>query len=59
MKAFWIVAEGAASDWTAASWCMHQDPALGDRPTVEWLRAGNDPERVLTIARQDAARLAQ
>jgi hypothetical protein len=59
VAAFWIVAEGAASDWTAASWCVHSEPALGDRSAVEWLRAGNDPERVLTIARQDAARLAQ
>lgn len=59
VKAFWIVAEGAASDWTAASWCVHSEPALGDRSAVDWLRAGNDPERVLTIARQDAARLVQ
>jgi hypothetical protein len=59
VAAFWIVAEGAASDWTAASWCVHSDPALGDRSAVEWLRAGKDPERLLTIARQDAARLAQ
>jgi hypothetical protein len=59
VTAFWIVADGAASDWTAASWCVRTDPALGDRSPLEWVRAGKDPERVLQIARQDAARLTR
>lgn len=59
VTAFWIVAGGAASDWTAASWCVRTDPALGNRSPVDWVRAGRDPERVLQIARQDAARLTR
>jgi len=59
VAAFWIVAETAASDWTAASWCIRSDPALEGRSPAEWARAGKDRERVLQIARQDAARLKQ
>ena len=59
VAAFWIVAEGAASDWTAAAWCMRTDPALKGASPVAWARAGKDPELLLRIARQDAARLSQ
>lgn len=59
VAAFWIVAEGTVSEWTAASWCVRSDPALDDGSPVAWIRAGKDPERVLRIARQDARRLEQ
>lgn len=59
VEAFWIVAEGAVSDWTAASWCVAPDPALDGSSPLKWTRLGGDPERLLQIARQDAARFAQ
>lgn len=59
VRAFWIVAEGAASDWTAASWCVHRERGLDDLSPAQWARAGRDAERLARIARQDRARLAQ
>ena len=59
VSAYWIVADGAVSEWTAASWCVTPDEALGGMSPVEWTRAGNDRDRLLAIARQDAARLAR
>jgi hypothetical protein len=59
VAAYWIVADGAASEWTAASWCVARDEALERRSPVEWAREGRDPDRLNRIARQDAARLAR
>lgn len=59
IAAFWIVADAAASGWTAASWCVTPDPALNGRSALDWARAGDDPERLLALARQDARRLGQ
>jgi len=57
--AFWTVAEAAATDWTAASWCVAPDDALEGRSPVQWARDGGNPERLAEVARQDAARMAQ
>jgi hypothetical protein len=57
VSAYWTVADGAISDWTAASWCVTSDEALSGMSPVDWARAGNDPDRLLAVARQDAARL--
>lgn len=59
VAAFWTVATGALSDWTAASWCVSGDEALEGRSPARWAREGRDPERLARVARQDAARLAQ
>jgi hypothetical protein len=57
--AYWTVADGAANQWTAASWCVSPDPALQGTSPAQWAKARKDPERLLTVARQDAARLAR
>lgn len=59
VAAYWIVAGATVSEWTAASWCVATDPALEGRSPLQWARARKDPERLLRVARQDAARLAQ
>jgi hypothetical protein len=59
VTAFWIIADAVVSDWTAASWCVTADPALDKKSALEWARGQGDPEQLLRIARQDAARLAQ
>jgi hypothetical protein len=57
IDAFWIVASAPVDAWTAASWCVADDDALDGASPVAWARAGRDAERLLRIARQDAARL--
>lgn len=59
VSAFWIVADGALSEWTAASWCVTPDEALDGLSPLEWARAGKDPEHLFAVARHDAARLAR
>jgi hypothetical protein len=59
VDAYWTVADAAASDWTAASWCVAPDEALEGRSPAQWARDGGDSGRLDRIARQDAARLAQ
>lgn len=59
VEAFWIVADGAGDGWVAASWCVTTDEALGGVSPVAWVRHGGDPERLATVARQDAARFAR
>jgi hypothetical protein len=59
VAAFWVIADAAASEWTAASWCVSSDPALDDKCPREWAQANGDSERLLRIARQDARRLSQ
>jgi hypothetical protein len=58
VKAFYTVSEGL-DDWSAASWCVHREPALADLSPVQWAKAGKERERLTRVARQDAARLAQ
>jgi hypothetical protein len=59
VSAYWTVADGALSEWTAASWCVTADEALGGMSPVDWSRARKDPDLLLALARQDAARLAR
>lgn len=59
ISAFWTVADGAISEWTAAAWCVAPDDALAGETPAAWARAGHDPERLERVARQDRARLAQ
>ena len=59
IAAFWLLADAAASDWTAAAWCTARDDALGGLSPVQWVREDRSAERLRTVARQDAARLAQ
>ncbi len=59
VEAFWKVAEGALSEWTAAAWCVAADAALDGFSPAQWARQGRDPARVLRIAEQDRGRLAQ
>ena len=57
VAAYWVVGDAVASDWTAASWLVSSDQALGGRSPVQWVRDGRDAGRLVTVARQDAARL--
>ncbi len=59
IAAFWIVASGAVSEWSAASWCTAPDDALGGLTPVLWAREDRDAGRLMSVARQDAARLAR
>jgi hypothetical protein len=59
VSAFWTVADGALSEWTAASWCVTPDDALEGMSPLEWVREGKDPDHLLTVARQDSSRLAR
>lgn len=59
VAAYWTVADGAASDWTAASWCVSSDEALRGRSPVQWAGEGLDPNRLARVAHQQSARLAQ
>jgi hypothetical protein len=59
ISVFWTVASATASDWTAASWCVAPDDALDHRSPVQWAREARDPERLVSVAVQDAARLAR
>lgn len=49
----------AADPWTCALWMCAPHPDLEHISPVEWIRAGNDLELVLTLARQVSARWAQ
>jgi hypothetical protein len=49
---------GEAHPQTAVVWAVTADPALDGLSPIEWVDAGRDPERLLTIARQDGARMA-
>jgi hypothetical protein len=59
VNAYWTVADEAANDWTAASWCVAPDSALAGSSPLQWTKAHKDPERLLAVARQDASRLAR
>lgn len=59
VAAFWVVAAATVDEWTAASWCSSSDPALDGLSPASWAREGRDPDRLATVARQDAARLAR
>jgi hypothetical protein len=38
--AYWVVADAVASDWTAASWLVSPDQALGGRSPVNGCATG-------------------
>ncbi len=59
VKAFWIIADAAASAWTAASWLLTPDPQLDRKSAREWVNARGDIDRLIRVATHDAARLAQ
>jgi hypothetical protein len=59
IAAYSMVADGGLDEWSAASWCVAPDPALEGSSPLTWSRDGNDTDRLLQIARQDAARFAQ
>lgn len=59
IAAYWTVADGVVSDWTAASWCVSSDEALQGRSPVQWAVDGLDHDRLARVARQQGARLAQ
>ncbi len=59
IAAYWTVGEGMVDEWSAASWCVAGDEALGGESPAQWARVGGDPERLLRVARQDSARLAR
>jgi hypothetical protein len=45
--------------WTIASWFATEQSELDGRSPAEWLAAGDDPERLLAVARHSAAPLAR
>ncbi len=59
VRAYWTLADAAVDPWTAAAWCAAPDDALEGHSPASWVLAGRDPDRLATIARQDAARLAR
>jgi hypothetical protein len=59
VDAFWTLADSTISGWTAASWCVEPDDALESRSPLQWVRSGEDAERLKLVARQDAARLSR
>jgi len=59
VAAHWLLADASVSEWTAASWCVSPDEGLGGKSPAQWASDAGSPERLATIARQDAARLAQ
>lgn len=59
VAAFWVIAATAASDWTAASWCVSVDAALDGRSPAQWVREGRAADRLARLAQQDAAPLAR
>lgn len=59
VAAYWTLADATVDEWTAASWCVSPDDALEGLSPSQWARQGRPHERLATIARQDAAPLAQ
>jgi hypothetical protein len=59
VRAFWTVAEAPVDRWTAASWCVAPHDGLDDLSPAQWARRASDSERLLLVAKRDAARLAQ
>src|SRR4051794_28700153 len=54
-----LVEDGLMNFATAVSWLAEPDPALDGLSPAQWVAAARDPERLMQIARQDAARLAR
>ena len=50
-----LVDRGAMSEWSAASWAVHEHPELDDRSPRDWAAADQDAERLMLVARRDAA----
>ena len=57
VKAHTIVAE-TGSDWSAASWCLADNPELEDISPVIWATERRDDARLLLVAQRDAAAAA-
>jgi hypothetical protein len=55
-----LMVDGHADLQTAASWVAEpDDDALDGLSPAMWIAAGRDLERLRTVCRQDAARLAR
>jgi hypothetical protein len=54
-----LTQSGGAGLTLAASWCGSRDEALDGLSPAAWLERGGDPERLLQLARHDAARLSR
>jgi hypothetical protein len=48
-----------ADDWTMAGWLVSPLRALKGKSAIGWLRSGNDPEPLMTLARDAARRFSQ
>jgi hypothetical protein len=59
IHAFYTIVDAGLDEWSAASWCVRPDPALGGDSPAQWVRARSDLERLAEVARQDARRFAQ
>jgi hypothetical protein len=64
VAAFWEIADGAISEWTAASWCAAPSDALDGMPPAQWVRDARDPVflqrvdgRTLPASRSEATAL--
>lgn len=57
VKAHAIVAE-TGSDWSAASWCVADNPELEDVSPATWATERRDDARLLLVAQRDAAAAA-
>jgi hypothetical protein len=54
-----VLRASGVDDWTLAGWLVARRDGLGGRSPVEWLRAGEDLETLLAVARDAAARFAR
>ena len=54
-----LIEDGHLDFATAVSWLAAPDDALDGLSPAQWVEVGRDSERLLLIARRDAARLAQ
>lgn len=59
VSAYWTLRDASLDEWSAASWCVSQDAALGGRSPAQWAHEDIDAERLAQVARQDAARLSR
>lgn len=51
-----VLSEGTNDPWMIALWMQAPSHDLDGHPPSEWLRSGGDPQRVVTMARDVAAR---
>jgi hypothetical protein len=54
-----LVEIGRLSPWSAAAWARARHPELDERTPAQWAAERRGDQRLLSVARRDAARLAQ